>query len=119
MLIGIRLCWTYPDWERDMLVEHVNRLNVSSGCPQPTYRWQALNLTNAERERLQDVRRTSLALWFDVLFAEPPNRLRRLCQGRAPSLSPSLNDTSRSPGRPSSSLSALTTRTAISTRSTG
>ena len=42
-----------PDWERDMLVEHVNRLTIYERMPAAQVLGERVNLTNAERERLR------------------------------------------------------------------
>ena len=42
-----------PDWERDMLVEHVNRLTIYERMPAAQVLGERVNLTNADRERLR------------------------------------------------------------------
>jgi hypothetical protein len=42
-----------PDWERDMLVEHVNRLTIYERMPAAQVLGERVNLTNVDRERLR------------------------------------------------------------------
>jgi hypothetical protein len=42
-----------PEWERELYVEHVNRLTIYERMPAAKILGEELNLTNAERERLR------------------------------------------------------------------